>query len=210
MHIVAAVVVTIALSAQKSIAQDDVAWSASYRGGSITFSVEASKTLLEPNRSAGRPTLAVTLPGELFDAPQAIERVAKEQADDRTPLGALQSDWSAQMSDDEAWVLGNFAAADRPQVRKWLADAEMRRANLRIVRQRGGPRVLGWARCNGALLVILEYADGSRLPATLIREQGRWKRTNALSAERTFDIVFAAVRERGTLTRTAPGKTGKK
>src|SRR5947208_2901745 len=75
---------------------------------------------------------------------------------------------------------------------------------------KGRSRVLGWARCNGALLVILEYADGSRLPATLIREQGRWKRTNALSAERTFDIVFAAVRERGTLTRTAPGKTGKK
>jgi hypothetical protein len=111
----------------------------------VTFSVRSSKALVEANRATNRPELTVSLPGELFDPPLTLQRVPRQQADTRTPLGALQADWSAQLTDDEAWVIENFAAGDQADIKRWLADPKMRDANLQVLKRQGQPRVLGWA-----------------------------------------------------------------
>lgn len=193
--------------AATAVSQDPVAWSQNYRGGTVIFSIETGRAGIAANRASTQPRLSATLPGEVFDAPIALRPVTRTQADGRTPQGALEADRSAQLADDADWIAENFAASDRAEVNKWLADADMRRANRGVLERQGQPKVLGWARVRNFLVAILETAGGSRLPATLVREDGRWKRTNALSADPTFDIIFAAVRERGTWTRSgAPAR----
>ncbi len=191
---VAIVVLLFAESHPIAGGQDTIAWSSSSRAGTVTFSADRQNVLLDANRSAGRPRLEVNLPGELFDSPVPLRTVTKTQATRDTPLHALEADRAAQVADDATWVLANFSSGDQAEVNRWLNDPGMRDANRAILRRQGQTQVVGWARLSGYLVAILKFLDGTPLPATLVREGGEWKRTNALSADLSFDIVFAATR----------------
>lgn len=174
--------------------QEPIVWSSDYQGGFVTFAVESGKTSLEVNRSSGSATVEATLPGEVFAAPVLLQKVEKNHASGDTPLHALESDWAAQLADDQEWMLANWASADHSDVMRWWADGTIRQASLQALKQHGQKKVVGWTALQGAVVAILEYANGSRMPAALIYEQGRWRRTNALSANPTFDVIFTAVR----------------
>jgi len=191
---------SIAVVLSSTASAQQFAWSPSFRGGSVTFAVNRSKALVEANRAASQPELRLTLPGELFEPPVTLQTVTRPQANTDTPLGVLQSDWSAQLADDAAWIADNFATTDQAEVARWLADANLRDANLRVLQREGRARVVGWARLKQTLVAILLYENGRRIPLTLVPEAGHWKRTNKLSADSEFDVIFAATRD-GTLTR---------
>ena len=106
------------------------------------------------------------LPGELFDPPLKATIVAWEESDRSSPVAASASAFSAFKADDADWILSNFAQRDQADVQAMLANEEIRARN----------------------------GDASRpgLVEVFVLEDGEWKRTNALSADERFDLVWAA------------------
>jgi hypothetical protein len=157
--------------------------------------------LQTPHVERGRSlddVVEAVLPGRLFAPPRELGPVARADADPGTPLGALRADFSAWKSDDEAWIAANFAADDQEEIRAFLADPEMRAASRAGFARYGSVFVWGEVRQGGHALVLITYGQGRDpargLVATFTEEGGAWKRTNALTADETMDIVWAAFR----------------
>jgi hypothetical protein len=140
----------------------------------------------------------VVLSGELFEPPRRLDAVERAQADLSTPEAAARSDFSAWKADDAEWILANFAAADRAVLAEFLDDAEMRAASKAAFAKQDS--VFLWAVVDHGdyALVLLTYGQGAArargLTATLVEEADGWKRTNALTADETLDLVWSAFR----------------
>ncbi len=140
----------------------------------------------------------VVLPGELFEPPRRLDAVARAQADLSTPEAAARSDFSAWKADDVAWILGNFAAAEQAALAAFLDDAKMRAASKAAFAKQDSVFLWGVVRYEAYALVLVTYGQGAErargLTATFVEEAGAWKRTNALSADETLDLVWSALR----------------
>ena len=138
------------------------------------------------------------LPGLLHEPPLELGIVARAEASLDTPDAALQSDISAWKADDEAWILDNFAAGDRTPLKEFLANPDMRAANSRRFADIESTFIWSTVRHGDYALVLFTQGQGENrargLVATFIEEGGGWRRTNALSADETMDIVWAAFR----------------
>ncbi len=140
----------------------------------------------------------VVLTGELFEPPRRIDAVTRAQADLSTPEAAARSDFSAWKADDVAWILTNFAAAERAALAAFLDDAEMRAASKAAFAKQDSLFLWGVVRHEAYALVLITYGQGTErargLTATLVEEADGWKRTNALTADETLDLVWSAFR----------------
>ncbi len=142
--------------------------------------------------------VVVVLTGELFDRPRRLDAVERAQADLSTPEAAARSDFSAWKADDTEWILANFAAADQAALAAFLDDAEMRAASKAGFAKLDSVSVWGAVDHGDYALVLITYGQGTArargLTATFVEEAGAWKRTNALSADETLDLVWSAFR----------------
>ncbi len=142
--------------------------------------------------------IQVVLSGELFDPPRELGVVSRAQAKWNTPEAALRSDFSAWKADDAEWIRANFAAGDQAALAQFLADAEIRAGSKAGFAKLDSVFLWGLVRHEVYALALITYGqveDLSRgLVATLIEEAGAWKRTNALSADETLDVVWSAFR----------------
>lgn len=180
-----------------SAATDTPAWTGDAHGHTIEFSASSHELMIQSYEVASAPAheVKVALPGELFATPVVVSSVSREHARRDSPQAALQSDYSAQLAGDVDWILASFAAADQTDMRKMLTDPEMKKANQDMLQQKGPPAVVGWVRLKNAVILLVQYRDGTRMPWVFVQEDGQWKQTNALSSDSTLDVVFAAVRE---------------
>ena len=167
----------------------------------ITFSVKKSKLLMSASNplAAGKgpdEVISVTLQGVLYDPPLTIGPAAKEAIERARIEGALASDHGANLAADVDWMASGFVAGERAELRAFFASnpslmarnqaaaKTIERLLLEAVVRHGGYRLA---------LVIQERAGGAyRRVYTFVSSPEGWLRTNALSAEPVFDVVFSA------------------
>ena len=167
----------------------------------ITFSVQKSKLAMSASNplAAGKgpdAVISVTLPGVLYDPPLSIGPAAKEAIERRRIEGALASDRGANLAGDVDWMASGFVAGERAELRAFFAGNPSRMARNQAA-AKGIERFLleGVARHGKYRLALtIEERAGrvSRLVYTFVSSPEGWLRTNALSAEPVFDVVFSA------------------
>ncbi len=140
----------------------------------------------------------LVLPGELFEPPRELGAISRDQADRSTPEAAVRSDFSAWKADDVEWIKANFAAGEQAALTEFLDDAAMRAGSKAGFATLDSVFLWAVVRYQDYALALITYGqidDRSRgMTAALIQEDGDWKRTNALSADETLDLVWAAFR----------------
>ncbi len=143
-------------------------------------------------------TVELVLPGELFEPPRELGVVARAQVERHTPEGAVRSDFSAWKADDAEWIKANFVTGEQAALAQFLADAEIRAGSKAGFATLDSVFLWAVVRHEDYALVLITYGqvdDRSRgMTATLVQEDGAWKRTNALSADETLDFVWSAFR----------------
>jgi hypothetical protein len=170
--------------------------------GEVVFRAQLKHLVLQlPHLERGKKfddMIEVVLSGELFDPPRRLGVIARAQAQRATPEAAVQSDFSAWKADDADWIKANFAATDQAALAEFLDDAEMRAASKAGFAEQDSLFLWGVLRHEAYAFVLLTYGQGTArargLVATLVEEADGWKRTNALSADATMDVVWNAFR----------------
>jgi hypothetical protein len=166
----------------------------------------------KPHLDSGKnfeDTIELVLPGELFEPPRELDPIARDQADLNTPEAAVRSDFSAWKADDAEWIKANFAASEQAALVQFLADAEIRAGSKAGFATLDSVFLWGVVRYRDYALVLITYGqvdDRSRgMTAALVQEDGVWKRTNALSADETLDMVWSAFRVGEMVARSGTG-----
>lgn len=138
----------------------------------------------------------VTLPGALINPPLKLAPVAKANAKYDTPDAAAAADFSAEKSDDADWIVSIFAPGDHADIKSMLADKSMRTRNRGIFAHKDARYVRGHANYkNYVLLFIIDgKLDNTPQVLALVKTPDGFRRTNALSSDDTFDIVWSALR----------------
>jgi hypothetical protein len=149
-------------------------------------------------------TVEVVLPGEWFEPPRVLGPTPKTEWRYGTPIEAVQSDFSAWKADDADAIVEGFVAGERADVAAFLGDGDMRAANRKIFEGHAELRLWGVARQGAHALVLFTYDRAPRargMVSTFKSTAEGWKRTNALSAERTADVVWGAFRQGSVVAR---------
>ncbi len=136
------------------------------------------------------------LPGELHDPPLRFGPIEQADAKRDTPVDAAVSDFSAFKADEGPWILENFSPEQRPDIESMLNRPDMRRRNKEIFDSRDYLYVTGVAEYEGYALVFVQGEEGAPVrPLTFKKSSDgeAWLRTNELSDDGIFDIVFSAL-----------------
>jgi len=167
--------------------------------GDILFSA-APGTIIRDTGTSGeeflipRTTTHVRLDGQLFDPPIAIAPAADGPR--HTVAAALAADFADNLSADPARIAGGYAAAERAGFRRRL-EGEALDANVTFFRSIDDMLYLGYVTHEDHEIVLVEYRlDGDkqrRLAFAMTKEDGRYVRSNALSGDPAYAVVFAAV-----------------
>ena len=167
----------------------------------ITFSVRKAKLAMSASNplAAGKgpdEVIGVTLQGVLYDPPLLIRPAAKEAMERARIEGALASDHGANLAADVDWMASGFVAEERTELRAFFASNPSLMARNQAA-AKGIERFLleGVVRHGDyRLALIIQERAGrvSRPVYTFVSSPEGWLRTNALSAEPVFDVVFSA------------------
>jgi hypothetical protein len=169
-------------------------------GGKLLFRVQIQNRAMQTDALEKGKTLTdyseVTLPGALINPPVKLAPVTKANAKSDTPVATAAADFSAEKADDADWIVSMFAPGDQADVKSMLSDKKMRERNRGIFAHKAARYLRGHA--NYKEYVLLFIADGKpdnppQVLALVKTPNGFW-RTNALSNDDTFDIVWAAMR----------------
>lgn len=182
--------------------------------GDVTFSVEAAKLAMAASNplAAGKgpkAVVSVTLTGSLYDPPREIRPAAKDAIDRTHISGALASDYGANLAADLDWMAAGFIPEEREELKTYFTSdcglLEQTQAATRRIEQlflKGSVRHRGYR----LALVVRDHGRRTfrRVYAFSPGTKG-WLRTNALTADAVFDVVFSAYLW-GKIT--AAGKSG--
>ena len=167
----------------------------------LTFRVKVSALGLKATSSfaAGKaPTdvIEVNLSGRLYDPPRPVAIVTKGGADRSTPESVANSDFSANLAGDLDWMAENFVDAEQGEVKAFFSDPTMLQKNRQMFE---GAKIwlTGHARYKDYALLFQrmdhEGRQGAARPVVYSQTQNGWRRTNALSRDETYDVVFSAL-----------------
>jgi hypothetical protein len=170
--------------------------------GEVAFRAQVSNLgFQKPHLDSGKDfedTVELVLPGELFEPPRELGPISRDQADWSTPESAVRSDFSAWKADDAEWIKANFVAAEQAALAQFLADEEIRAGSKAGFAKLDSVFLWAVVRHQAYTLALITYGqleDRSRgMTATLVQEDGGWKRTNVLSGDQTLDMVWSAFR----------------
>jgi hypothetical protein len=169
-------------------------------GGKLSFRVKIQDRAMKTDALQNGETLGdyseVTLPGALINPPLKLAPVAKANAKTDTPAAAAAADFSAEKADDADWIVSMFAPTDRADVTSMLADKSMRASNRGIFAHKDARYVRGQANYKDYVLLFIIDGKLSNTPQVLafVKTPDGFRRTNALSSDDTFDIVWSALR----------------
>jgi len=169
-------------------------------GGKLLFRVQIGDRGMKTDAISKDKTLTdysqVTLPGVLIKPPMKLAPVAKANAKFDTPVNAAAADFSAEKSDDADWIVSMFAPGDRTDVKSMLADKAMRDRNRGIFAHKDARYVRGQANYKNYVLLFIVDGNLDNSPNVLafVKTPDGFRRTNALAADDTFDIVWSALR----------------
>ena len=165
----------------------------------IVFSVKISDLGLQNNSLARgkQPTewIEVRLPGQLYDPAKRFGPVTRKAANWTTPIDAAIADFSAFKADDANWILDDFVTQEKDAVRSLPNDKAAREKNSALFKERAERYVTGEASYKDYVFVFVrDTRQEHSSPLTFARTGAAYKRTNALSGDETFDVVFSALR----------------
>jgi len=169
----------------------------------LIFRAEVSELWLRASSSYAKDRrpgdcVEVALPGRLNRPPLPVVLIERRAADWSAPERALASIRSANTAGDREWILQNFPPDEQAHIRPLLDDAVLVKRNQEHYRAILGLEITGSAELRGytVLLTREELGEGRTrtVPVTLAKTASGWKQTNALSADETFDVVWAALR----------------
>jgi hypothetical protein len=169
-------------------------------GGKLLFRVKIQDRAMKTDALDKGGTLGdyseVTLPGSLTNPPLKLAPVAKANAKSDTPAAAAAADFSAEKADDADWIVSMFAPGDRADVTSMLADKSMRATNRGIFKHKDARYVRGQAIYKDYVLLFIIDGKLNNTPQVLalVKTPDGFRRTNALSSDDTFDIVWSALR----------------
>ena len=170
----------------------------------ISFRVKVANLGLQNNSlvHGKQPTdvVEVRLPGKLYDSSKQFAPLNKQVANRNTPIDAAVSDFSAFKADDNNWILENFVTDEQDSVRSFLDDKQAHDQNRKIFEGRTERTITGEVTYNGYVIVFVrDTAQTHPVPVTFTETPRGWKRTNSLSKDETFDIVFSALYNGGEI-----------
>ena len=183
---------------------EDTATNEAVKGGEILFRVKVSDMGIQtgPLAQGKSPDdyVEVSLPGEMYNPPKKIGVIGRSQAKWDTPLDAAQSDFSAFKTDEDEWILVNFLLEDREQIREFLENPAVRERNKAAFADKDSREVHGKVEYQGYTILFIRESGGTNtMPMTFKNSPEGWKRTNALSADETLDVVFAVLIGKGEM-----------
>ena len=139
-------------------------------------------------------TVEVVLPGELFHPTKKVA-VKKMAAGDRKTLEqAFAADIAAMKSDDIEQILASWHPSERQDLKRFLVDVNIRKGNNQWINRHPLLEIQGTVEYKGMQLVLVK---NDRLVFTFKRQGNKWFRTNALSGDDGFDLIFSAWKDGG-------------
>ncbi|MFH1622790.1 MAG: hypothetical protein ABIA97_06725 [Candidatus Omnitrophota bacterium] len=140
--------------------------------------------------------IEISLPGRLYEPNIQIKEISKDAINRNTPEDAELSIYSANKKGDAQWILDSWAQEDQKNIQDLLNDFLSK--NTDIFQSMDRSYITGRAEYKNYILLFIQnlFKDGRKSPVihTYIKTTGGWKATNALSADETFDVIFAALR----------------
>ena len=168
--------------------------------GEMLFRVQVSDTGLQSHWLAEGNELTdfveVRLPGKLYDPPLRFDVIQDSDANRGTPIEAAVSDFSAFKADDDEWILANFIPEEREAILSLLNNPVARERNKNAFEGRDYLYVTGEAEYQEYALVFTRDAEDLPVRPLVFKkgsDRSNWLRTNELSADTVYDIVFSAL-----------------
>ena len=188
-------------ASQEPAGSSDAAGTAPSQGRTeILFRVQVSDAGLQTQWLAEGNELTdfveARLPGELHDPPLRFGPIEQADAKRDTPVDTAVSDFSSFKADEAQWILENFSPEQRPDLESMLNNPEMRRRNKEIFDGRAALYVTGEASYESYALVFVQAEPGETIRPLAFKKSSdgeAWLRTNELSDDGIFDIVFSAL-----------------
>lgn len=171
----------------------------------VLFRVKVSNVGLQNSSliNGKQPTdwVEIRLPGHLYDPPKRLSPVSKQAANWNTPIDAAVADFSAFKADDKDWIVEDFVATERAGIVGLVNDKSAREKNKALFGRRTNRFITGTADYKEySIVFVRDSGQAHPLPLVFKKTPGGYKRTNALSQDETFDIVFSALYNGGSLT----------
>jgi hypothetical protein len=139
-------------------------------------------------------TVEVVLRGQLYNPPKKIS-VDKLVTGNRNTLEqAFESDIAAMKSDDIEQILASWLPSEREELKRFLFDAQIRQGNNQWISKHPFLEIQGLVEYKGMSLLLVK---NDHLVFTFTKLDNKWYRTNALSEDDGFDLIFSAWRDGG-------------
>ncbi len=138
----------------------------------------------------------LVLPGEIFDHPVELDIIDKALTDRSSPVHALQAMYSSNKVGDPQWIMEGFVENEREMMRGLVTDPQILKKNTDYFALTTQMNVVGYVDYGEYKIYFLQqvFKEASHvLPVTLINVNGEWLRTNALKADKTFDVIFSSL-----------------
>ncbi len=141
------------------------------------------------------------LPGRLYSPFLQVVATERNSVKWDMPINAAAADFSAFKSDNRDWILEDFVPEEHDDVLSFLNDSEMHEKNRKVFESRRERYITGEAKYKDyALVFVRDTGDTHSLPLAFKKTPSGWKRTNRLSKDEVFDIVFSALANGGEVT----------
>jgi hypothetical protein len=143
----------------------------------------------------------IRLPGHLYNPPKRFSPASKQAANWNTPVEAAVADFSAFKADDKDWILEDFLPAEKANIVGLLNDKSAREKNKALFEHRTERFITGEVNYKEySIVFVRDSGQAHPVPLVFKKTPSGYKRTNALSGDETFDIVFSALYSGGNLT----------
>ena len=139
-------------------------------------------------------TVEVVLPGQWY-SPSKKVFVNKLVAGDRNTLEqAFETDIAAMKSDNIEQILANWHPSEREELKRFLLDVNIRKGNNLWISRHPLLEIQGLVEYKGMRLLLVK---NDHLVFTFKQHENKWFRTNSLSGDDGFDLIFSAWKDGG-------------
>lgn len=138
--------------------------------------------------------IELKLPGQLYNPPKEFVVIDKEFAKYDTPINAAIADFSAFKANDDDWIISNFVIEEQNYPLSLLKNKELYEKTKKYYETLTGIKIFGEVTYDIYSIVLVQYTgDTIKTPLIFKFVTGEWKKTNALSNDKKFGIVFSAL-----------------
>lgn len=144
-------------------------------------------------------TVEVVLPGKWYNPSKKVF-VDKLVAGERNTLEqAFETDIAAMKSDNIEQILASWHPSEREDLKRFLVDVNIRKGNNQWISRHPLLEIQGLVEYKGMRLLLVK---NDHLVFTFKRHDNKWYRTNSLSDDDGFDLIFSAWKDGGKVFQT--------